>query len=117
MSSPLYSTDLRAGLLEACASRAGDPGLSSVQWLRTGAPAGIDVQPEVSPIFPLETLAEAEVLPTGRLDTVTGEDGSTNVHFDNDEEAVLEVRRYADKGWLKVAADLDEFPRSSGGSY
>ena len=47
-----YKTPLIPSLIEAWAIAAGDPGSRIVQWLRTGAPAGIHTQFELDGLFP-----------------------------------------------------------------
>ena len=91
-------TDIRGGLLEAWAVKAGDIGANTARWCKTGAPAGIEEDFELEGIFPvadpedIENPDELECDP----ETFTNYDG-----FDDDQEAVEEILKFKDKQYLK----------------
>ena len=71
------------------------------QWLLQGAPARIELQPEVDAVFPVEEPGAAPTLPADSLETATGEDCERNYDFDRDQDAVDEVLSCVQNGWLQ----------------
>ena len=102
---PECSTCIRGSLLQAWARAAHDPGAHICEWLWKGAPAGITQLPELTGAFPL---APKDSEPGDDPDALGDDIASfTNYHgFEHDQEAVDEVRSYAEKGYLKVLRSL-----------
>jgi hypothetical protein len=105
--SPTCSTCIRGDLLQRWAEAAEDPGRGVCAWLRQGAPAGIYEFPELDAIFPISAKAGAPAVSPHELASDAG--SFVNYQgFEHDDDAVSEVRAYADKGYLQRFKSLEE---------
>ena len=95
----LYTTSLRPGLLEAWALAGKDPDTPVINWLRTGAPAGVRHHPEQVGIFPVvneERWRDPEELETP-ADTFRNYDS-----VELDASAWPEILKFVEKGFIKT---------------
>ena len=97
-------TPLRAGLLERWAFLARDKGVVACEFLRSGAPAGIEVFPPLDGVFP-----KTDELP----EFVEGQDDPQSLEGEwkrdpNVDVLLGEARAHAAKGYLQECATLDE---------
>jgi hypothetical protein len=107
------TSTIRAGLLEAWARRAGDPGAGAAAWVRSGAPAGILDDPLLAGVFPLSNDCSGEVLRPEDLNQ--DPEGFTNYQgIDDDPEVFAEVEEFARKGYLKRFDDAQSCTRFLG---
>ena len=103
-----YRSPLDPELLAAWAERAGDPEKDVVRWVREGAPLGMSLEIPTCGIFPPALdgdRGEAE----GWMDTDQQLQGGSVVNYrsvqENMDDAVVELDRYRERGYVK---DLDE---------
>jgi hypothetical protein len=101
------TSPIRAGLLSAWASKAGDPGAAAAAWVRDGAPAGILSDPLLAGVFPLAELVPGDVLDPAALEHDL--DGFTNyAGIDEDLDVRSQIEAFTAKGYLKEFACLAE---------
>ena len=108
-------TSIRAELLGAIYSAAGDPGQFAVDWLRYGAPAGIlkDVSAALA-IFP-EQLEPGEA--GGITDALARDDTEyvNDLSIDTDPAAREELEAFVGKGYLRKHRNLQQCSKAFGG--
>ena len=104
------STVIRAHLLEAWASVAGDPAVGVVKWLYQGAPAGLNKQSDnLDGIFPR---VEDEEDPRDLHDLATDFDSFQNYSgVEDDEEALKTLEGYWNKGYLRRFDSLEQLKK------
>ena len=104
------STCIRAHLLRRWAELAQDPGVELCDWLIRGAGAGLSVMPsEASTVFPLAGKDAKFENPDDAYDF-----GHEYISATVDEEAVKEIEKFAEAGWLKEYPDIQAVERELG---
>ncbi len=101
------TSPIRAGLLEAWAAKAGDPGAVAAQWVRHGAPAGILADPLLAGVLPLADTTIDEAMDPAELNLDL--DGFTNyAGVDLDDEVLAQVEEFVGRGYLKRFDTVEE---------
>ena len=101
---PGAQTEVNAELIERWRHRSGDPDAEAVDWLTAGAPAGIDLHPQLAGIFP-----SSEGKPKAHRPIQPFDPAFTNYSsVEDDEAAVPEVTKLMDTPYVDVYATLKE---------
>lgn len=110
---PDCTTDVDHSLLESWRRAACDPDVDVCEWLRSGAPAGLALDPNACGIFP-----ELHDEPEQSVNTVfTDYDTFANYAGVEDDEVALEdVQKHIAKGHLKSFDSLDDLRVFLGGA-
>ena len=98
-----YETPVDTDLLEAWVHRSGDPEGQVVDWLRNGAPLGIERRIETSGIFPpVEEGEEGQEIHDAEGDGALERKGFKNYLSveDNKKDAEIEISRYREKKFV-----------------
>ena len=98
------TSPVRAGLLHAWATQAGDPGASAALWLVNGAPAGILDLPLLAGVFPLAQQKDDFVDP--EFLEVAPERFKNYSGMDDDEEVLEQIEGFVAKGYMKKFDDF-----------
>ena len=94
-----YPCEIRVGLLEAWRKYSGDPDDQIEEWLKYGAPMGIDKRPEPRGIFPVYTDAQAA---TSTADLLTEQpDFDDHTLAEEDQDALAELESMVARTWIR----------------
>ena len=106
------STEIRAALLRAIGSAAGDPGVFAADWLEQGAPAGVLCDPSADAIFPPSTDAPRDA---PELLCRDEHNFSNYAGMDQDEAAYEELASFRDRSFFKEHVSLKAAQKAVGG--
>ena len=114
-----YETPVDTDLLEAWIRRSGDPEGQVVDWLRNGAPLGIERRIETSGIFPpVEEGEEGQESHDAEGDGALERKGFKNYLSveDNKKDAEIEISRYREKKFVMEIKKDEGLRRFGGGT-
>ena len=115
----IYTTPIDTDLLEAWVRRAGDPEGQVVDWLKYGAPLGIEKKIETSNIFPpVEEGEEGQVKHDIENDVTLERRGFKNYLSveENKKDAKIELDRYKANGYVTEMDKSEGLKRYKGGT-